>query len=322
MTRSLRAAAGLLVWAAVCFPVPAACQTQAVPSIRRVQVLHTQGQVEIEIEASERVVPRTNVITNPDRLIVDFVNAVPGAQLRNQTVSRGEVKGLRVGLFSSNPPVTRVVLDLNSPQPYQVFPSGRTAIVKVGVADTETAVRSASPPALVNTNYPATGPHLSVPTPPVPTPPPPKPALEVSFRRGLLSINSNKASLSEVLFAIHQQTGAEIAIPAGAEQEQVVVAIGPAPAPEVLSQLLNGSKFNFLILSSSSDPHSLDRVILSSRPEGPMPPSPRSQAGAVVQQDPDADVGPRVASPVQPGPPDRPAGSPETKAPGDSDGPN
>jgi hypothetical protein len=295
-----------------------------------VQVLHTQGQVEIEIEASESVVPRTNVITNPDRLIVDFVNAVPGAQLHNQAVSRGEVKDLRVGLFSSNPPVTRVVLDLNSPQPYQVFPSGRTVIVKVGVADAETAVRSASPPALVNSNYPATGAHLSVPTPPVPTPPPPKPALEVSFRRGLLSINSNKATLSEVLFAIHQQTGAEIAIPAGAEQEQVVVDIGPAPAPEVLSRLLNGSKFNFLILSSSSDPRSLDRVILSSRPEGPIPsPSPGSQARPVVEEDPDADVGPRVSSPPRPMPPpenstpspDRPAGSPETKAP-DSDVPN
>jgi AMIN domain len=333
MTRSLRAAAGLLVWAAVCFPAPTVCQAQTVPSIRRVQVQHTQGQVEVEIEASESIVPRTNVITNPDRLIVDFVNAVPGAQLHNQTVSRGEVKGLRVGLFSSDPPVTRVVIDLNSPQPYQVFPSGKTVIVKVGVADAVTAVRSASPPALVNTNYPPTGAHLSVPTPPmstppVPPPPPPKPALEVSFRSGLLSINSNKATLSEVLFAIHQQTGAEIAIPAGAEQEQVVLNIGPAPAPEVLSQLLNGSRFNFLILSSSSDPHILDRVILSSRPEGPTPPPPpRSQAQArpVAEEDSsDADVGPRAPSPPPNSapPPDRPAGSPETKAPGDGNGPN
>src|SRR5229473_1344938 len=76
MNRTLRAAAGLLVWAAVCFPTPVAGQT--VPSIRRVQVLRTRGQVEIEIEASDRVIPHTNVLTGPDRLIVDFVNAVPG----------------------------------------------------------------------------------------------------------------------------------------------------------------------------------------------------------------------------------------------------
>ena len=240
MHRSLRAAAGLLVWAAVCFPAPARGQGKTVPSVRRVQVLHGQGQVEIEIESSDRLVPHVNVLTGPDRLVVDFVGAVPSAQLRNQAVNRGEVKSLRVGLFSSNPPVTRVVLDLSGPQAYQVFPSGRTVILKVGGA--ETAVRSGAAPVLVNTNYPATGAHLSVASAP-----PPKPALEVSFRRGMLSIFSNKANLSEVLFAIHQQTGAEIAIPPGAEQEQVVADIGPAPATEVLAQLLNGSKFNFLI---------------------------------------------------------------------------
>src|SRR5258706_11932907 len=291
MKRSMKAAAGLLVWAAVCFPAPAA--GQAVASIRRVQVLRTRGQVEIEIEASDRIVPQTNVLTGPDRLIVDFVNAVPGAQLRNQAVNREEVKGLRVGLFSSNPPVTRVVLDLNGPQPYQVFPSGRTVIVKVGDGGAVTAgSRPASGPMLVNTNYPTSAAHLSVPTAA-----PPKPALVVSFQGGLLSINSNKANLSEVLFAIHEKTGAEIAIPAGAEQEQVVAEYGPAPAPEVLAHLLNGSKFNFLILSSSTDPHALDRVILSSRPEGPMP-QPRPQARVVVEEDVDVDILLKVAPSV------------------------
>jgi hypothetical protein len=264
-----------------------------------VQVLRTRGQVEIEIEASDRIVPHTNVITGPDRLIVDFVNALPGAQLRNQAVNREEVKSLRVGLFSSNPPVTRVVLDLNGPQPYQVFPSGRTVIVKVGDAGAETAGdRHGSGPALVNTNYPTSAARLSVPTHA-----PPKPALEVSFQGGLLSISSNKANLSEVLFAVHQKTGAEIAIPAGAEQEKVVADLGPAPAPEVLAQLLNGSKFNFLILSSSIDPHALDQVILSSRPEGLMPP-PRPQPRVVAEEEDEADVQPKVATPpLRPVPP-------------------
>ncbi len=324
MKRSLRAAAGLLLWAAVCYPAPSACQTQALPSIRRVQVLRGGGQVEIEIEASERILPHINVLTGPDRLVVDFVNALPGTQLRNLAVNRGEVKSLRVGLFSSNPPVTRVVLDLNGPQTYQLFPSGRTLILKVG--DAQSAVRSSAGPVLVNTNYPATASQLSVPTAP-----PPKPPLEVSFRRGLLTISSNKANLSEVLFAIHQQTGAEIAIPAGAEQEQVVGEIGPAPAPEVLARLLNGSKFNFLIISSSSDPRGLDRVILSSRPEGPMPPAPAQRAQPRVQEEeePEADEH-RAAPPGRPAPPadnstpssDKPAAAPDTKIPGDNDAPN
>jgi hypothetical protein len=329
MDRSRRAAAGLLVWAAVCFPAPVAGQASPVPTVRRVEVLRTRGQVEIEIEASDRVIPQVNVLTGPDRLVVDFVNAVPGAQLRNQAVNRGEVKSLRVGLFSANPPVTRVVFDLNGPQHYQVFPSGRTVIVKVGgSAGTETAGFShSSGPVLVNTNYPTNAVTISAPAPS-----PARPPLEVFFQDGLLSINSNKASLSEVLFAIHQRTGAEIAIPAGAEQEQVVVDLGPAPAPEVLAHLLNGSKFNFLILSSATDPHALDRVILSSRPEGPMPP-PRPQLQQVADDDDEAAVQPRVATPSRPEPPvanpnpasdgqAQPAASPETKTPPNTDTPD
>ncbi len=332
MKRSLSvAAAALLSWA-LSFSAPVAAQV--VPSIRRVQVLRTHGQVEIEIEASDRIVPHTNVLTGPDRLILDFVNATPSTALRNQTVNREEVKRMRVGLFSANPPVTRVVLDLNGPQPYQVFPSGRTVIVKVGEAGVETAgPRNSSGPMLVNTNYPASAAHLSIPTPE-----PPKPALVVSFQGGLLSINSYKSNLSEILFAIHEKTGAEIAIPAGAEQEQVVAEFGPAPAAEVVSHLLNGTKFNFLILSSSTDPQTLDRVILTSKPEGPMPPS-RPQPRVVAEEEEEADAQPKtapVARPTSPQagenqnpntPADRSgqpgaAVSPDKPAPGDNDVPD
>jgi hypothetical protein len=316
MDRSVRAAAAVLLWAAVCFPAPISAQAQGLPSIRRVQVLRSRNQVEIEIEASDRIVPHVNVLTGPDRLVVDFVNAVPGAQLRSQAVNRGEVKSLRVGLFSADPPVTRVVMDLNGPQPYQVFPSGRTVIVKVGGNDgAETAgVRPASGPVLVNTNYPTQTAHLSVPVEPA------RPQLEVTFQNGLLSISSDKANLSEVLFAVHQRTGAEIAIPAGAEQEKVVAELGPAPAPEVLSHLLNGSKFNFLILSSSTDPRSLDRVILSPRPEGPMPP-PRPQVRSVADDDDEAVVQPRDAQPKIAPPPVRPAPPVENPSPSDHPAP-
>jgi hypothetical protein len=326
MNRSLTAAAAFLACLAVCLAAPVAGQAQAVPSIRRVQVLRGQGQVEIEIEASDRIVPHTNVLTGPDRLVVDFVNAVPGARLRSQAVNRGEVKSLRVGLFSSDPPVTRIVVDLNGPQPYRVFPSGRTVIVKVGIAGPRTAAfRPGSGPVLVNTNYPT-----QAVTIPEPDPAPAKPALEVSFQGGLLSISANKANLSEVLFAVHQRTGAEIAIPAGAEQEMVAADFGPAPAPEVLAHLLNGSKFNFLILSSSTDPGVLDKVILSSRPEGPMP-MPRPQIQPVTQADDDAEPQPRVAPPSRPAPTENPnppaerpvqPAAPDTKTTPDNDVPD
>jgi len=297
MDRSPTAAAVLLLAAAVC-AAPVAGQVSAVPSIRRVQVLPTRNQVEIEIEASDRMVPQTNILTGPDRLVVDFVNAAPGPQLRGQAVNRGEVKSLRVGLFSRNPPVTRIVLDLNGPQHYQVFPSGRTVILKVGGSPgAETAGSTpASGAALGNASYPPQAAPVSAPAPP-----PAKPPLEVLFQGGLLSISSNQARLSEILFAVHQRTGAEIAIPAGAEQEKVVTDLGPAPAPEVLAHLLNGSQFNYLILSSPNDPGTLDRVILSARSDQPMP-TPLPQARSLTNDEDEADAQSGAAAPPRPVP--------------------
>ena len=276
---------------------------QSSSSVRRVHVLgSTKDGVEIEIEASDRLVPQTQVLTGPDRLVVDFPNAVPGAGLRNQSVNRGEVKDVRIGLFQSNPPVTRLVLDLKTPQSYQIFPYGRTVIIKVsgGVQQAVEPVDDFPPitrPGLVNTSFAARPLALQ-------TDGSAKPSLDVSFQDGLLSIRAYKASLSEVLFAVHQRTGAEVAISAGAEQEQVVADIGPAPAPEVLARLLNGSKFNFLILSSANDPRMLDRVILSPRADGAVTPLPPIQSNDEADDEP-----PPVAVQSNP-PPDVPSGGP------------
>jgi hypothetical protein len=328
MQLSPRTVAGYLLWTTVCFSVPVAGHAQAASSVRRVQVLHNRGQVEIEIEASDRMVPQTQVLANPDRLVVDFPNAVPGAQLRNQAVNRAQVKSLRVGLFSAKPPVTRIVLDLNGPQRYQVFPDGRTVIVKIGSPGSEAAElnpASIEPKnsaghsprlGLLNATYPAQQVRI-----PAPEPPPAKPPLEVSFHDGLLWISSNKANLSEILAAVHQRTGADIAIPAGAEQEQVMGDMGPAPAPEVLAHLLNGSKFNFLIISSTTNPGALDRVILSPRSEAlaplPLPPSlapQTTQARVEPEQEQDADIPPASSAPVPPAPTQPPPMPPDVKA--------
>src|SRR5271154_1349626 len=118
-----------MMLAGLCVPL-AASFLQAQTSVRKVQVLGSKDAVEIEVEASDRIIPQTQVLTGPDRLVIDFPNATPGSDLHSQSVYRGQVKDLRGGLFQSKPPVTRIVLDLNSAQSYQVFP-GRTVIIKV-----------------------------------------------------------------------------------------------------------------------------------------------------------------------------------------------
>jgi AMIN domain len=253
--------AGWMVPLALCAP-----SMQAQTSVREVRVLDSKGAVEIEIETSDRIAPQTQVLTAPDRLVIDFPNAVPGTKLRSQSVYRAEVKDVRVGLFQANPPVTRVVLDLKSAQSYQVFPYGRTVMIKVmggGQDDSIEANDSPAPtsrPGLVVANYTTGAERIHEDGPS-------RQVLDVSFRGGMLSIKSNKATLSEVLFAVQQRTGAEVAIAPGAELERVAADLGPGPAPEVLSALLNGSKFNFMILSAVDNPQTLERVILSPRNE-------------------------------------------------------
>ncbi|MGA7399116.1 MAG: AMIN domain-containing protein [Candidatus Sulfotelmatobacter sp.] len=308
MNRSASAAAAVWVWAAILAFATLPGRAQNAPTVRRVQVLGNRNPVEIEIEGSDPLVPEAQVLTGPDRLVVDFANTVPAAQLHNQSLNRADVKSVRVGLFAAKPPVTRVVFDLSGPQAYQVFPSGRTVIIKVGSAGAKAVASSSSGARLVNTNYPAQSAKI--------TPPPPPPPLIVSFQAGMLTIRANKASLSEVLFAVHQHTGAEIAIPAGAEQEQVVAQIGPASAPEVLSHLLYGSRFNFLILSSPSNPATLDRVILSARPDGPAPAFQPLPQMVQATDDPEPEVPARIQAPPPAAPnPGTPANPPSDNLP-------
>jgi hypothetical protein len=96
---------------------------------------------------------------------------------------------------------------------------------------------------------------------------------EVSFQGGELTITAQNSTLGDILKAVRAQTGATIDLP-GTASERVVGHFGPAPARDVLTSLLNGSHFNFLLLGSSTDPDALDRVILMAKSGAPAESSP------------------------------------------------
>jgi hypothetical protein len=293
-------------------------------SIRTIKVLGSKDAVEIEVQASDRIVPQTQVLTGPDRLVVDFPNAIPSNQLRSQSVDQGEVKDLRVGLLQSKPPVTRLVLDLKTAQSYQIFPYGRTVMIKVMGSGASIAAPSdnsiskpPAQPALVAANY-------TTRTQPVKVDTSDQPLLEVTFRDGLLGIRAEKVTLAEVLFAVQQRTGAVVALAAGAESEKIVADIAPAPASEVLARLLNGSNFNFLILSAANDPQQLDRVILSVRPESGFVPQPAPapvQADATEEPEP-ASINPEPVNSLQVHGPTQLPAPPDAKTPADGNTPD
>ena len=291
---------GALLAVAVLSFVQTFAQPSPTPALTSARVQHvvvrgTDAAMEVEIQTSGvPIAPDTQAITGPDRIVVDFPGAFPDAELRALKVNRGALKGVRSGLFFSDPPITRIVLDLVEPQSYQIsttqISTTRNAIVvklspvkpgTVTAAGTKIPNVSAAPVArlqnvslaagtlAVGTNVAvvrvaaAAVSNMALPHPAVSqAPPPAKPPVTVTFVNGMLTIRTEKATLAQVLFEVQRQTQAEIAIPAGAEQEEVAADLGPAPARDVLGSLLNGSLYNFIFVG---DELSLERVILTRR---------------------------------------------------------
>jgi len=289
------------------------------PAVRRISVV-SQNPLRLQIQTSPAAVPQTQMISGPDRLVIDIPNTVPAATLRGIAVNHGEVKGVRVSLFSAAPPVTRIVVDLNSPQSYRVVPNSFGLLVSLG-NDSESAGNTPA------TNTPAIGwvsagagvkvvsvsasigVKKSVSRPVIPVN-----GVRVQFADGLLSIQANGATLSEVLFQIQKATGAEIPIPSGTEQDRVAAEFGPGPAGEVLSELLNGSGLNFVVVGSESDPKVLRSVLLSRKPEAPAGPIAAPQAytpdtAEVPPDNPEGLTPPDENSAPPPPPPPTDAGS-------------
>jgi hypothetical protein len=320
----------VVVGVAVALSVPASAQNGAKSGarVRQVAVHGSDAAMEVEIQTSGApVAPNTQALTGPDRIIVDFPGALPADELRALQVNRGPLRAIRAGLFFSNPPITRVVLDLAEPQSYRISTTANAIVIKLGPGKWSTAklspadlspakvtpaktnpvkvnavkVRTAAPisaaaglhhnqvpqaPAAqlknaslaVGITVPAAkvaaavslSPKMAAPLPvavlPVvvnqATATPPRPSVIVTYGNGILRIHADKATLAAVLYEVQRQTKADIAIPSGAELEQVMADIGPAPARDVLASLLNGSPYNFIFVGNEG---SIERVILTLR---------------------------------------------------------
>jgi AMIN domain-containing protein len=225
-----------------------ACAAQDQLKVGRVSVVGSGSVVDVEIQTEGTITPQSQMLTGPDRVAVDFPGAIPSADLRAMTINHGSVRAVRASLYAKNPPVTRVVLDLSGPQTYQIFPTRNSVRLKL--------TPIAGIPALASVGSPAAG-ETQAPTPP-------EPSMSVSFHNGMLTIHADRVTLAKVLFEVQKQTGAEIAIPSGAEAEEMSAEIGPAPAREVLASLLNGSRYNFIFVGNDRG-HTLKKAILSVR---------------------------------------------------------
>jgi hypothetical protein len=99
------------------------------------------------------------------------------------------------------------------------------------------------------------------PVPQVPLESLPAVAPQVTYQDGLLTIVAPNSTLGDILRSVRKHTSADIEVPPTAS-ERVVTRLGPAPAREVMAELLNGSRFNYILLGSPEDANALTRVVL------------------------------------------------------------
>jgi hypothetical protein len=136
---------------------------------------------------------------------------------------------------------------------------GATLLCAAGWADstTHTNKKTKKPP-LPPIMSGQTGPVQQVPLDSLTAIPP-----QVSFQNNQLTIVAPNSTLADILRAVRKQTGAEIEVPSA--PERVVTHLGPGPAREVMAELLNGSRFNYVLLGSAADDAVLTRVVLVSK---------------------------------------------------------
>ena len=140
--------------------------------------------------------------------------------------------------------------------------------------------------------------------PPPPTPeqlPPAQP--NVSYQNGQLTIQSDNSTLAQILRSVQAKTGGSFEIPGSANNDRVVAQLGPGPARDVLNSLLNGSKYDYIILGISGKPGAVQKVILTQRPSASTTPVNSAQAAPPSGMQSPAEVQPEDDNSYVPEPP-------------------
>ena len=143
----------------------------------------------------------------------------------------------------------------------------------------QAAAGKAQPPQPISPVMSEPSPEQSAPPPPPTLEHMPPRAPQVVWDGSQLSIKCENSTLADILRAVSERLKVPIEIPAGAGAERVVADLGPSSARDVLTDLLSGSRFNYIIQASDTQENSIKSLILSPRgsAEG-------NSGGAVVAQ--------------------------------------
>src|SRR5207248_221659 len=111
-----------------------AAQTTA--TVHNIAVARARDGVQVEIAADASLVHKEMRLTNPDRVVIDLMNAIPAVRTSTITINTTEAHAVRIGRYQAKPPVTRIVVDVAPDVNYEVFPDGNRLLVNLRSAST------------------------------------------------------------------------------------------------------------------------------------------------------------------------------------------
>jgi hypothetical protein len=86
---------------------------------------------------------------------------------------------------------------------------------------------------------------------------------QVTFQNGLLGIRAENSTMGDVLRAVQRATGASIDFP-GLASERVNVDLGPGALRDIVTSLLDGSRYDYILLASQQS-NTIERILLTRR---------------------------------------------------------
>ena len=118
----------LLTMLAIILVQPALGQSAELEDVR---VATSGTTVSVEVDLTQTITPTVTYARNPDRMIMDFPGVQPKQGLHRVAVHQSGVGRVRVGLNRSNPPITRVVVDVDALRPFSIEANGEKFSLKI-----------------------------------------------------------------------------------------------------------------------------------------------------------------------------------------------
>ena len=120
-------------------------QTVAPANVEKVQVVNAGEDVRIEVTLTTSVKPSVIVATNPDRLVLELPNTASDGKQKHVPSHSPGVRGVRIGLHQSDPPLTRLVVDLDRSVPYKLSTENNRITLVLSPGPATTAATHAAP---------------------------------------------------------------------------------------------------------------------------------------------------------------------------------